>query len=292
MRQIMNSRIVLLLVCCFGLHFSASADIHRMSLKEAIDKNLVILKSAVANGKGSGSKGIELSLVNITCNDIVVDINPVIFRSKAAGAPEMVLAGNESINLPHEKVMKVSPATYFISNDARDPVAGEKYRMYKCDETLVKLLAYINANHINSKLAQKAILSVTDGAAMATVYDARRPNTSKKLQRFLASALNASRSQANTNKYAAYRPPPVVDTKLFVNLDMNFKNARNLRVTIHDAEGFVYPRLVDVKQREYISESSHTVDIEVDTARMPHGTYTVSICDDTNKTWSQKVITV
>lgn len=292
MRQIMNSRVVLLLVCCFGLHLSASAEATRLSLKEAIDKNQVVLKSAVASGKGSGNKGIELSLVNITCSDIVIDFSPVIFRSKVPGAPEMVLAGNESVTLPHEKVVKINAATYFTSNDRREPIAGEKYRMYKCDEALVKLLGYINTNRIGAKQAQRAILTVTDGAALATVYDAQRPKTSKRLQKFLASALNTSRSQANTNKYAAYRPPPpVADTKLFVNLDMNF-NARNLRVTIHDAEGFVYPRLVEVRQHEYISASSHTMDVELDTANMPHGTYTVSICDDTNKTWSQKVIKV
>ena len=287
MRQVINSRIVLLLTCCLALHFSASADATRYSLKQAINKNLVILKSAIASGKG-----IEMSLVNITCNDIVVDIDPALFRSKVAGAPEMVLAGQQSISLPHEKVVKVKAFAYFTSSGAHTPDADIKYNMYKCDETLVKLISYINTHHINAAQAQKAILTVTDGTALATVYDAKHPKNSKILTKFLSSTLNTSRSQTSTNKYAAYRPaPPVADNKTFVSLDMNY-NARNLRVTIHDANGFVYPRMIDVRQHEYISTTSHTIDIEVDTTYMPHGTYTVSICDDTNKTWSQKVITV
>lgn len=293
MRHLLNSRFVLLLLCCLGLQLAVKAQAPRLSLKEALDKNLVVLKAAVANGKGSGDKGIELSLVNITCNNIVIDIDPaLVFKSKTAGAPEMVLAGNETVNLPSEKMHKLSLSTYYISGNHREPVTGDKYRLQKQNESLVKLLTYINSKHIQHKLAQKAVLSVTDGAALANVYDSHRPRTSQRLQKFIASSINASRSEGSTNKYAAYRPPPVVDTKMFINLDMYFKNTRNLRVCIHDADGFVFPRPANMRLNEYISASSHNVDVELDTANMPHGTYTVAVCDDNNHVWSQKVIKV
>ena len=290
MRQIMNSQIVLLLLCCLGSGFTASAEMQSISLKTAIDKHYVVLKSAVAGSTESGNKGIELSLVNITCDDIYIDIDPALtFRSKAPGAPTFVLAGNQTIKLPPDKTGKVTLAAYVTDNDSREPMPGEKYRMGKRDERLVALLGYIKEKHISASQAQKAVLAVTDGAALATVYDAHRPKTSKKLQNFLASTINASSGEQSSRKYAAYKPQPVVDSKMFINLDLNLRSSRNLYIHINDAEGFAYSI---TRQKEYIDGNSHSVDLEIDTSKMPHGTYYVSIRDDDNKTWSQKMIKV
>jgi len=291
MRQILNSRFVLLLICCFGLQYTASAQAEKMSLKQALDKNLVILKNVVASGANvSSDPAIELSLVNTSCNNIVIDVDPaLVFRSKVSGAPELVLAGNESFGLNAEKMQKVKMKAYLASNDGRDAIEGEKYRYYKQDETLVKLFGYLKSQHISRNLAQKAILTVADGAPLANVYDSREPNISKKLQKFLSSAIQASSREESTHKYAALKTEPQPDnSKMTVTVDMNLKANRNLNVYILDADGFVYS---GYKQTEYISGNTHTIDIQLATANM-HGSYTVYVRDDDNKIWSQQTIKV
>lgn len=292
MRHIKYSQIVLLLICCFGLQYTASAqDENKVSLKEALEKGLVILKSAVADSKISGNQGIELSLVNITCNNIVIEVDPaLVFRSKAAGAPELILAGNQSIELASEKPQKVTVAAYITKNDGRDAIQGEKYRLYKKDASLVKLLDYTHNSHISTSLTQKAILAVADGAALSSVYDAKQPKASKKLQKFLASSIQASSRDENTRKFAALKPPPPVDnSKMVVSVDVNIKSNRNLNVYVLDADGFVSPIS---KTKEYVSGNTHTIDLELDTTGMHHGTYTVYVRDDDNKIWSQQTITI
>lgn len=292
MRQVLKSRFVLLLICCFGLQYTAQAQDNTMTLKQALDKNLVILKSAVALTSKSGTAGIELSLVNITCANIAIEADPaLVFRPKASGAPEVVLAGKERFELAPEKQQKVVVSSYRMSDDGRGAEPGEKYGYYKQDASLRKVLAYVQDKHINAKLAQKAVLTVADGAPLASVYDAKQPKASKQLQKFLVSDINASSSDGATSKFAAYKPPPPVDTKMVINLEMNFRTTRNLNIRILNADGFVYP---DMSQHEYVNgtNGSRNVDVEVDTAHMPHGTYYVSVRDDDNKVWSQKTITI
>lgn len=292
MRQVLKSRFVLLLICCFGLQYAAQAQGNQMTLKQALDKNLVILKSAVALTSKSGTAGIELSLVNITCANIAIEVDPaLVFRPKASGAPEMVLAGKEHFELASEKAQKLVVSGYRMSDDGRGIEQGEKYSYYKQDASLKKVLSYVNEKHINAKLAQEAVLTIADGAPLASVYDAKQPKASKQLQKFLVSDIKASSSDGATGKFAAYKPPPPVDTKMVINLDMNYKSTRNLNIRILNADGFVYS---DMTQHEYINGAtgSRSVDVEVDTAHMPHGTYYVSVRDDDNKVWSQKTITV
>jgi hypothetical protein len=263
-----------------------------MTLKQALDKNLVILKSAAVIISKSGTAGIELSLVNITCANIAIEVDPaLVFRPKASGAPEMVLAGKEHLELASEKPQKLVVNSYRMSNDGREMESGERYSYYKQDASLKKVLAYVQEKHISAKLAQKAVLTVADGAPLASVYDAKQPKASKQLQKFLVSDIKASSSDEVTRKFAAYKPPPPADTRMVINLEMNFRSTRNLNIRILNAEGFVYS---DMSQHEYINGAtgSRSVDVEVDTAHMPHGTYYVSVRDDDNKVWSQKTITV
>lgn len=290
MRQIKNSQFVLLLLCCFGLPLSAGAQQARISLNQAIEKHLVMIKDARATGKGSSNKGIELRLVNITCDSIVLYTDPgMVFRSKVMSAPEIVLAGNESLWLAPEKTLNMAVTTYYTAANAVEPAAGVKYSFLKQDKTLKKLLSYINKNKIHKDQAQNAILTVTAGTDLATVYDPKKPQASKDLQKFLSSSIRASSSQEVTRKFAAYKPPPLRSTKTVVMLKLDYPASRNLNVHIVGPDGFAY---TNMHQKEYNDGHSHTVDVELDTKQMAHGTYHVMVRDDDNKVWEQKDVTV
>jgi hypothetical protein len=269
MRHKNISRIVLLLLCCPGLQIKAGAQA-RISLKQAIEKHLVMIKDARATGKGSSNRGIELRLVNTTCDSIAIEIDPgMVFHSQAKDAPEMVLGGYESLWLAPEKMMNMAVTTYYTALNVKEPAPGAKYALHKQDRTLGKLLAYLHEQHIARPQAQNAILTVTAGTALATVYDAKRPKASKDLEKFLSTSIRASSSHEVTRSFAAYKPPPPRDTKTVVTLNLDFPAQHNLNVHIVGPDGFAYGNM---HQKEYNDGHTHTVDVELDTAQMRHGT--------------------
>jgi hypothetical protein len=264
-----------------------------ISLKQAIAAHKVLIR-AVGTG-GYMGKSLKLNMVNLTCDPITVTVDPaLIFKPADTNYQNLVVVGDENIDLQPDKETNVIVQTFCGKNSASCPRPGIKFNFWKQgDSILIKTVRYIKQNNFYNHLGQSAVWTVTNGTCISTIYDPEYPEISKDFIAFEADIRKLpvpgyySYYQLDTTGYGA--SCVAAKGKQFVDLEYKDGIARHVYVIVLDDKGQLYNKRDIV---EHIKDGNHTITLQFDDTKDKEGLYCVLLRNDNNEILSNKTVRV
>ena len=274
------------------LCFHATADIPKITLAEAMKKNIISV-DAISRGGYKGI-GIQLDLKNQTARTYLVQIEPgMTFVPKDTNYQNLVLQGNEFFVMKGHQVKCMELQTYCGKSYARAPRRGLEYQFLKQEEgAMQNVLAYAKKYEIPNYVTQHAVWMFTNHHSLRSVYSYRSCDKSRNFVQYISGLLGIDVPEFYTKPIVDNTVPnnPVyqgtVDT-LYVDIHWTHTPNRNMHICVLNEAGSV---MKEVKNKEHISSAGHTVVVPIGKEEYEKGTYFVRLYDDDNTTYAMKSV--
>ena len=293
MPQSLFLKSITLLICLCSFTGNVSAATSRVSLKNAMLRNLITV-NAISNG-GYRDRSIKLDIANNTSGELTIDMDPaLIFIPEDTIYQNLVLLGNEALVLAPNASKTVDLQTYCGKSYAECPVQGIKYHYWKQgDSNLIKTLVYAKQYDIESHLTQLAVWTFTNGYCLNSIYCHYSPRVSETFMKYVSS-LFKSPIPDYFKEYTLDDEPgrSVIASggqKTYVNMHWGNEGYRQMYVAIYKENGDVYRK---IEADQVIDKYGHTISVCFDPINDPKGVYYVRLHDETRKVWEQKRVVI
>ncbi len=285
----------LLLLCFFSnLATNGFALEKHISLLKGMTSKIITVK-AVSTG-GYCDKSLTLQLTNNSRDSLKVDIQPgLIFRPEDSSYQDLVVLGNEHIDLTPDKTSDISLQTFCGKSYAHCPFPKQNYHFLKIgDSNLVRTLKYVLANNIPIRLAQNGVWFFTNHHSLAAIYSYDYPRESEDFAKYIAGIMKMKMPDYFIQYKIENRPGQAVisrkQTKLYAQMHWSASDGfRNMHLVVFNKNGSVYK---NIEADQIIDKLGYTVKVEFDPRRDPQGTYYVKVFDDMQKVWDQKTVVI
>jgi len=289
-----SARFMLLFCCCICWHCTSFALEKHISLLKGMGSKLITVK-AVSTG-GYCDKSLKLELTNNSRDSLKVDIQPgLIFRPEDSSFQDLVVLGNEHIELTPEKTADITLQTFCGKSYAHSPFPNLNYHFLKMgDSNLVRTLKYVSANNVPIRLAQNGVWYFTNHHSIASIYSYDYPRESEDFAKYIAGLMKVKLPEYFIQYKTENKPGQAIisrnQTKLYAQMHWSAGDGfRNMHLVVFNKNGSVYK---NIEADQIIDKLGYTVKVEFDPRRDPQGTYIVKVFDDAQKVWDQKTVVI
>ena len=289
-----SARFLLLFCSCICWFCSSFALEKRISLLKAISSKIITVK-AVSTG-GYCDKSLTLQLTNNSRDSLKVDIQPgLIFRPEDSSYQDLVVLGNEHIDLTPEKSADITLQTFCGKSFAACPLPKLNYRFLRIgDSNLVRTLKYVLANNVPIRLAQYGVWFFTNHHSIASIYSYDYPRESEDFAKYIAGLMKMKLPDYFIQYKTENRPGRAIinrkQTKLYAQMHWAAGDGfRNMHIVVFNKNGSIYK---NIEADQIIDKLGYTVKVEFDPTRDPKGSYIVKVFDDAQRIWDQKTVVI
>lgn len=268
-----------------------------------LDK-LTTLKRAMANKQvtvkalslgGYCGRCINVHMTNNTANYIKVDVDPgLIFVPEDTNFQNLVVWGDESVELAPGATKDVSLETFCGKSYAHSPASDIKYNFWKQgDSSMIKTLLFARDNKMDPYLVQNAVWTFTNAHRLSSIYCYGMDSQSYRLVKYIADLRHMP-----VPEYYVYHPrnnrpgQSAMRTdsgRIIVPMQWGNEVETHVNIFVYRLNGEVY-RVIDADR---VTDKNGTkVNVEFDQVRDIRGSYIVQAKDIHNKVLCEKKVEV
>jgi outer membrane biogenesis lipoprotein LolB len=270
----------MLIAACIAAH-TVPANAEIINLTTAINNKAVSFK-ATGSGKSYHDKALNLELENKTGKTVNIRVDTaIVFRPDDTSYQDIMLAGGDQVAIAPHKTVSLQTQSYCVKSRARGPVEGLNFSYAGLgDGYMIKLLAFIGREHINTSLAQDAVWVLANGHSLREIFDGDDPKSAEKLVRFMVSltgqplpTIYEEHKKVTTPGEVVYVPKAL---KMYAKFEWKNEKPKTMTLGVFDSAGKMIEQVFESKE---IERGNHRATVEFESADVPAGKYYIRLMD-------------